>query len=483
MSTYNPPTLLQLALDEVVKKDSIDFSDLEDLPITLFPPLFIKAFNSRHTEIVKKMVATWPFPCLPVGALLKTAGVEMLQAVLDGIDILLTQNVSLRRKLQVVDMRDVHQDFWDVWTGKNDGVHSADEGIKEPISKHVPKYALRRLLKVVTDLSLFFYLNTHQRCFLQWAQQRNEYVRLCCLKMKILAFPVENIKWILNIFHPNYIEELEIYTNQVLPFLSCFAPCFGQMRNLLRFHVCQIYLMSGSGVYRFAEVKRGAAKFLSQFSKLKCLQHLSMNGDYFSRYHMKHLFRCLKSPLESLSMNRCQLSKSDFKHMSDCQRLYQLKHLQFHGVEFPKSGFKSLQILLKNVSETLQTLKFEHCKMNDSQLKVLLPALSQCSQLTMVNFCDNDFSNLVLKDLLKCMANLSKLCVEQYPAPLECYDHRRNVVVEEFVQLCSDLMDILIAKRQPKTIIFATDTCSHCLRRCIYGRKTSLCLCWQQREV
>lgn len=196
-----------------------------------------------------------------------------------------------RRKLQVVDMRDVHQDFWDVWTGKNDGVHSADEGIKEPISKHVPKYALRRLLKVVTDLSLFFYLNTHQRCFLQWAQQRNEYVRLCCLKMKILAFPVENIKWILNIFHPNYIEELEIYTNQVLPFLSCFAPCFGQMRNLLRFHVCQIYLMSGSGVYRFAEVKRGAAKFLSQFSKLKCLQHLSMNGDYFSRYHMKHLFR------------------------------------------------------------------------------------------------------------------------------------------------------------------------------------------------
>ena len=96
MSTYNPPTLLQLALDGVLRKDSIDFSDLEYLPITLFPPLFIKAFNSRHTEILKEMVGSWPLLCLPVGALLKTAGVEMLQAVLDGIDILLTQNVSLR---------------------------------------------------------------------------------------------------------------------------------------------------------------------------------------------------------------------------------------------------------------------------------------------------------------------------------------------------------------------------------------------------
>ena len=62
MSTYNPPTLLQLALDGVLRKDSIDFSDLEYLPITLFPPLFIEAFNSRLTERLKAMVAALP-PC------------------------------------------------------------------------------------------------------------------------------------------------------------------------------------------------------------------------------------------------------------------------------------------------------------------------------------------------------------------------------------------------------------------------------------
>ena len=101
----------------------------------------------------------------------------------------------------------------------------------------------------------------------------------------------------------------------------------------------------------------------------------------------------------------CQLSKSDLKHTSECQRLCQLKHLHFDGVVFPKSCSKSLRILLENVSETLQTLQLENCRMNDSQLKILLPALGQCSQLTSVNFYENDVSTAVMKELLQCMDN------------------------------------------------------------------------------
>ncbi|XP_021008307.1 PRAME family member 18-like [Mus caroli] len=143
MSTYNPPTLLQLALEGVLRKNSIEFSDLEYLSITLVPPLFIEAFNSRHTEIIKTMVATWPFPCLPVGALLKTAGVEMLQAVLDGIDIVLTQNVSLSCKLQVLELRDVHQHFCDVWAGREDEVHSAETRSEKKVEEGISRKPLR----------------------------------------------------------------------------------------------------------------------------------------------------------------------------------------------------------------------------------------------------------------------------------------------------------------------------------------------------
>lgn len=96
MSTYNPPTLEQLALEALLRNDVIDFSDLESLPPMLFPPLFIEAFNRRRTEILKATVAAWPFSYLPVGPLLKTADVEMMQVVLDGIDILMTHNVHPR---------------------------------------------------------------------------------------------------------------------------------------------------------------------------------------------------------------------------------------------------------------------------------------------------------------------------------------------------------------------------------------------------
>ncbi|XP_021056694.1 PRAME family member 12-like [Mus pahari] len=475
MSTYNPPTLLQLALEGVLRKESIDFSDLEYLPITLFPPLFKEAFSGGRAEIVKAMVAAWPFPCLPVGALLKTAGVEMLQAVLDGIDILLTQNVSLRCKLQVLDLRFLHQDFW---TGKQNAVCSTDILIKKQVPEGLPNYPLRQCLQVVTNLAIASSLNKHQICLLQWAQQRKDSLQLCCLKMMIYDLPTEIINEVLNTFQPTYIVDLEIHTREVLSFLGFFTHFLGQMRNLVIFYLNQIHFYF-SAVNTVTDGKMCAAKFFSQFSKLNHLQHVYVNGAYISYDNMKKLFRCLKSPLESLFVLFCRLSMSDLRHMSDCQRLYQLKHLCLKGVVFSKSYFKSLRILLENVSETLETLALEHCRMKDSHLQVLLPALSQCSQLSWVNFYDNHFSSSVLKDLLRCMANLSKLVVERYPVPVDCYNDAGEVVVERFFQLCPELVDILTAKRQPKKIIFATVHCPRCLRRSVYGVNTRLCRCWR----
>ena len=96
MSFQDPPSPLSLAVQSLARNEALAINALQELPRELFPPLFKAAFTGRHTRILKEMVGAWPLPCLPVGALLKTACVEMLKAVLDGIDILLTQNVSLR---------------------------------------------------------------------------------------------------------------------------------------------------------------------------------------------------------------------------------------------------------------------------------------------------------------------------------------------------------------------------------------------------
>ena len=85
----------------------------------------------------------------------------------------------------------------------------------------------------------------------------------------------------------------------------------------------------------------------------------------------------------------------------------------------------------------------------------------------------NSTISSILKDLLQCMANHSKLTVELYPAPLECYDDMGGVVVERFFQLCPDLM----AKMQLKTIFFTTVPCPHFCMRCVYEMKSKLCSC------
>lgn len=136
-----------------------------------------------------------------------------------------------------------------------------------------------------------------------------------------------------------------------------------------------------------------------------------------------------------------------------------------------------LGALLEKVADTLETLELLRCRIIDSQLVVLLPALRQCSQLTKINLYKNDFSMHILRALLQHTDNWNKIVVEQYPAPLECYE-LSHVSRERFSQLCSQLMATLRAIRQPKNIAFASKMCQRCAKHCFYTQVTRLCRCW-----
>nr|XP_034347547.1 PRAME family member 8-like isoform X3 [Arvicanthis niloticus] len=284
MSVQTPPTLLKLARQALLRDEALAMSSVEELPRELFPALFKEALDGRKTMLIKTMVAAWPFPCLPVGALMVTPDLETLKAVLDGVDMRLTRE-----------------------------------------------------------------------------------------------------------FHP----------------------------------------------------------------------------------------RCLRKPLETLSITHYQISQSDLDSFSCSQRLFQLKHLDMRGIILLLLDIMPLKVLLENLADTLQSLDLKGCRMSNSQLTVLIPALSHCSKLTKVNFYNNNFSMPILKDFLRHTANLNKLNVEQYPAPLECYDDLGALSTELFVQLCAELMDTLLAVRQPKNISFASEVCVRCRERCVYALGPRLCLCWQ----
>ena len=185
------------------------------------------------------------------------------------------------------------------------------------------------------------------------------------------------------------------------------------------------------------------------------------------------------TPLETLSITHYQLSQSDSESFSCCQSIFQLKHLDMRGVALLDLDLRPLRGLLEKVADTLETLDLQGCRMKDSQLSALLPALRHCSQLTKINFYNNCFSVPILKDLLEHTVNWSKMNVEQYPAPLECYNRLARVSRGRFAQLCQQLMDTLREIRQPKNISFATENCPKCGERCVYGQGARLCFCWQ----
>ncbi|XP_021091705.1 PRAME family member 12-like [Mesocricetus auratus] len=479
MSIRTPPTLEELARNVLLRNETLAISALEDLPMMLFPALFKEAFSGRHTKIVKAMVAAWPFPCLPLGTLMNTFNLEIFQAVLDGLDVLLTQQVCPKRgKLQVLDFRQVHHEFWSIQVGTKDGDCSAETVSEKQVVQVLPRDELRRQLKVIADLYFRFHLDEEETYLLHWAQQRKDSLQLCCVNMKIVLLSLDNVRMVLTVFKPEHMEVLELTIDWSWCTLARFSSCLTQMRHLHTLSLVWIH-KNGFGILYIPGLEKFIQKFIAQFSRLSSLQHLYLNGFCFLSDHMKLLLRNLKATLETFSVTHSHFLQPHLQHFSQCQRLHQLKHLDMSGVPMSHLFMMPLRVLLENVSDTLETLQLQGCEIKDSQLNILLPALSQCSQLTKVNFYTNDFSMNILSDLLLHTANMSKMTMEQYPAPLECYDELGYVSIERFVQLCPLLIDTLRAIRQPKMISFATDVCSRCFKRCVYDQEPRLCPCLQ----
>lgn len=91
MTVWTPSRLLDLVAMSPLRHVASVISVLEYLFIELFPALFIGAFCGRHSQTLKAMMHTWPFALLPLGGMMQKPHMGILQAVLDGPDVLLAQ--------------------------------------------------------------------------------------------------------------------------------------------------------------------------------------------------------------------------------------------------------------------------------------------------------------------------------------------------------------------------------------------------------
>ncbi|XP_033085254.1 PRAME family member 17-like [Trachypithecus francoisi] len=460
MSLQSPSRLLELAGQSLLRSQSLTIFTRDELPREVFPLMFTEAFSMRYYEALKLMVQAWPFLRLPLGSLMKTPHLETLRAVLKGLDTLLAQKVRPRRwKLQVLDLRDVDENFWTIWSGARALSCSPEAVSKRQTVEDCPRTGERQPLKVFIDLCLKD--STLDECLSYlcgWVHYRRGLVHLCCSKVRNYSMPTSSFRNLLERIDSDSIQELEVRRKCSLNQTGKFAPYLSRMSNLHKLFLAfgydsELYV---SGLHQFIP------DLDSPFLCLSYPQMLYIRKVSNIKEHLEHLLRCLKNPLEAFTFCHAYLADRDMGCLSQYPSLSQLKELRLIHILMWTTNLEPLGALLEKVAATLKTLVLEDCRIQDPQLRVLLPALSRCSQLTTFNFRGNETSTNALKDLLCHTGGLSKLGLELYPAPLESLDNRGHVSWEILAPIRAELMRTLREVRQPKRVFFGPVPCPSC---------------------
>uniref|UniRef100_A0A8C9PP71 Uncharacterized protein n=1 Tax=Spermophilus dauricus TaxID=99837 RepID=A0A8C9PP71_SPEDA len=474
---WTPPTLQELAGRSLLKDKSRAILALEDLPIQLFPPLFMEAFSGGHTEVLKKMVQAWPFTRLPLGALMKKPQLGMIRAALEGLDMLAAQQDRPRRwKLQVLDLRKVHGNFWRTWSGAV--VDACSPGVmkERQTVKASPDTGPTLPLKVLVNLCFQQRpLNAFHSFLFRWVDERKGLIQLCCKKLQMCSLPVRTIEKILERLDLDFIQQLDVQCFWRLSTLATFATYWGQMSNLRKLFFSHVYV---SAYASQEERDQLMDDITSQFAKMDSLRRLYLDGVFLLEGRLCQVLRLLKTPLETLSITDCQLSDPDWNDLSGSPNLDQLIHLTLWGSKLTSFSPEPLVILLENAAATLETLNLQDCGITNSQLQAILPVLSCCSQLRVLSFNGNDISMSILSNLLLHTSRLTRLSLEKYPAPLESYDAQGAIHPGRLFQLIDELMEILRDVREPKNVLFYTKPCHRCGNWFIYNLPSSPCRCW-----
>ncbi|XP_021045418.1 oogenesin-2-like [Mus pahari] len=470
MNINSPPTLMKLASQRLLREEALAISALKDLPNMLFPVMFEEAFIDGHTKILTTMITVWPFPYLSVGMMINNLTLDTLKAVLEGLDILISKPVlSSRCKLKAINWMDTAHSLHGIWTGSHEV-----ERLPEFMEQKQPYCGVKRELKVTTRLKLMEgSLDECATYLLQWAYERENSIHLCCRKLKIQGLTNVTVTEIFKILHADCIQDLELCC-LCLEDLDFLNPYLKQMNNLLTLSLVEIKDTVSMDYARNLDEEK-VITLISQLPTFHYLQELCVSDVPIIKSHLKECLRCLKKPLKMLCITNCALSQSDLDYLPYCLNIFELKCLDLSDTPLSHLLLEPLGFLLERVRHSLECLKLNSCEMGESQFNALLPALSQCFQLTELNFYDNKLSLLFLKKVLYHTAELSQLTRELYPAPLECYDNRDVILSHILENICPELLDILRAKRQTVNVSFATTECSNCGGAYVYDVETQRC--------
>ncbi|XP_042527305.1 PRAME family member 12-like [Dipodomys spectabilis] len=462
MSRRTPPSLQYQAMQSLLSNQALAISALEDLPVLLFPSLFMEVYARAHTEMLKALVQAWPFSCLPLGDLEVSPNLETLNAVLERLTLLLAKKEHPSRwKLQFLDLQNDHPNIWIEGYPSMAQISYPDVLTDRPTENCGSMMTEEQPLILLMDLTIKHGTqDALQGHLLQWVRERRERVQLCSRNLLILSDSISEIQKALRVVRLDSIQELKVNKFWHRETMKNIVPYLSQMKNL---RILQFSRMRVNVTCRHKNFSY-SCKYAVHLGQLQHLQELYVHKVFFLYGQLPTILRNL-TLLKTLSLSSCPLKEADLWFLSQWPCSRQLKHLRLRSLPLDNFSPEPLRVLLKHAACTLETLALEDCAITDPQLLGILPALSLCSQLSFFSFYGNHISISVLQSLLSHMARLDCLRQGIYPAPLECYPRHERWVgdfePERFAQVQAQLEQSLRDMGTTQKVQICINFCHH----------------------
>ncbi|XP_048224210.1 PRAME family member 12-like [Perognathus longimembris pacificus] len=469
MSIRTPSPLEHLAMQSLLSNQSLLVSALKDLSMHLFPSVFMEAYDQGHTEVLKAMVQAWPFPCLPLGDLDESLDLETLNAVLDGLDLLLAKKERPSGwKLQVLNLQGENSNIWIKGYTSMALLSYPDISLPQPTGSCGLLMTEEQPLMIVMNLTINHGpQDAFQASLLQWARKRKKRVQLWCRKLQILSGSIYKIQKALLTVRLDSIRELKVNKFWLRETMKNFAPYLSQMKNL---HIFNFSKMSAKFYTSTLKNAWYSCQYAAHLGQLQHLQELHVHSVFFLYGKLPNILQSV-THLKTLSLHSCPLKETDIRFVSLSPCTKQLKHLRLRSLFMGCFSPELLRALLEHVAGTVEMLALEDCAITNSHLSAILPALSQCSQLIFFSFYGNDISMAAMQNLLSHTARLGRLRLGLYPLPQEGYPSQYlglgSIGPERIAQVWDQLIQALRDMRTTQKVQICPSFC-HCHKKCLF---------------
>ncbi|KAM6445871.1 leucine-rich repeat-containing protein 14 [Rhynochetos jubatus] len=471
---------------------------LDLLPAELYPVLFRAAFLDGRTLALSDLVASWPFPVLSFRRLLAHRDRHQLLGASSKLcvqTVILAVVAHLRRaleepcrgtsetrcRLRVLDMTGLQDDDTDrgpegmsLWSGT---VALAKACLE--VSKHQneclkrgskrrkgPSGASAAPRPVAVELRADLFVNGTSYGVLRDALRTGAAgpLRLKCRDFHAEELSATGTVSLLELLEPSGVRRVDLrFNNLGLAGLCLVLPRLARFPRLLSLKLPY----SNVDVRRLPpETDAGLRHLAVQLGKLPCLKELNLGSSRLSG-KLRQLLGDLQVSLESLELAFCYLLPGDLTFLSQSFHAPALRKLDLSGHDFSENLLQPLRHLLEKASASLLHLDLMECRLTDSRLETLLPALCRCSRLRCLGLFGNPLTTPGLKTLLGQTAVLPDLRLVVYPYPADCYARQPSrspsedaVDEERFAALNAELRRMLVSSGRADAV-WTTSLCRH----------------------